>query len=376
MGARRRAEQFASAVDGRAAVERLPAEVRELVDVVDAVRTVETPAPRPEFSAALREQLMAEAQTALAPATPLALPARRRGTRERRLTAAAAVFTLVGGTAGIAVAAQDALPGEALYPIKRGIEDAQLSLQTDADARGRTYLEQASDRLVEADRLVEEGASSTAVAETVDSFVVQAVAGADLLLGSFEEGQSDADVQVLREFAADALGRLQALAEAAPADIQDELARAAVVLQRIDQQAAASCADCSSLPPLEMPVLMSQAAEISRAMEAVRTSQELNNDHPALDVKLPQPTGPRRGDTGSDDGGTPSTTTGGDDPQLSVTSPGQLPPRPQEALEQLDQATGGLLGQVTDTTEKTVEELEKELDDAVDSTVGDTDLLE
>ncbi len=296
MGARRRVEQFASAVDGRTPVEQLPVELRELVDLVGTVGRLDAPAPRPEFSATLREQLLAEAETALAPASPLVLPPRRRGARERRLTAAAAVFTLVGGSAGMAMAAQEAVPGDPLYPIKRGIEDAQLSLQTDPDDRGRTYLAQAEDRLQEASQLVDDEASSTVVADTVDSFVVQAVAGADLLLESFEDGRAPDDVETLRTFASKSLTHLQQLAKDAPDDIQSELAGAAVVLQRIDQQAAAACADCSDLPSLEMPVLMAQAAAISRAMDAVRT-QQVNNDHPALDVPLPQ-SRPRSSDSG------------------------------------------------------------------------------
>lgn len=373
---RRRVEQFASAVDGRAPVEQLPAELRELVDMVGTVRRLDAPAPRPDFSASLRERLMAEAETALAPASPLVLPPRRRGASERRLTAAAAVFTLVGGGAGMALAAQEAVPGDPLYPIKRGIEDAQLSMQSDPDDRGRTYLEQAQDRLEEAGRLVDDEASSAVVADTVDSFVVQAVAGADLLLGSFEDDRAPEDVAVLRTFAAESLERLQALAESAPADIQDELARAAVVLQRIDQQAAATCENCSELPSLEMPVLMAQAAEISRAMDALRT-QEINNDHPALAVKLPGAR-PR-----SDSGPTAATPGAGADtqqpgdgaPRLPVDSPGDLPTDPVQALKDVDRATGGLLGQVGTDTGDTTKKLTEDLEDTVDGTL-DQDLLD
>lgn len=381
VSARRRAEQFATAVDGRAPVDDLSAELHRLVDVVDAVRSVPAPAPRPEFSTSLRERLMAEAETALAPVSPLVLPPRRSGARERRLTAAAAVFTLVGGTAGIAAAAQQSLPGEALYPIKRGIEDAQLRVQSDADSRGRTYLDQARARLDEAERLVDEGASSTAVAETVDEFVVQSVAGADLLLGSYADEQSTDDVEVLREFAADTLESLQVLAETAPADIQDELARAAVVLQQIDQQASATCSGCSDLPVLEMPVLMSQAAEISRAMEAMRTRQ-VSNDHPAMAVRLPSgdPAASSRSDrpAPSEEGGSAGASGGGTGVGASGGLP--VPQDPQQALEELDRATGGLLGRVTRGPEETVDQLQDglrdELEDAVGSTLDDPGVLD
>jgi hypothetical protein len=300
---------------------------------------------------------MAEAATALSPAPPLALPPRRRGARERRLTAAAAVFTLVGGSAGLAAAAQSSLPGEALYPIKRGIEDAQLRLQSEPDGRGRVYLDQASARLDEATELIEDGGSETAVAEVVDDFVVQAVAGADLLLGSYEDGQAaDADVEVVREFAADAVERLQQLAERAP-EVQQELARAVIVLQRIDQQASAACSECSDLPALELPELMAQAAEISRAMEAVRAGK-LDNDHGgplAVDGlrdkvrKAPDSTAAADETPLLPDG---EQATGGKT-ELGVSEP-RLRKDGEETLKRLDDATGGLLGGVTETTEKSV----------------------
>jgi hypothetical protein len=244
------------------------------------------------------------------------------------------------------------------------MENVQLRVQSDPDDKGRAYLSHAGDRLEEAERLVDEGADSTQAAHTVDTFVVQTVAGADLLLASFEEQRDPEDIEVIREFTADALPRLQGLAESAPADIQDELARAAVVVQRIDQQAAATCAECSDLPSLEMPMLMAQAAEISRAMEAVR-ERSPNNDHPTIAVRLPG--------TGTDSTQESSDSllrAGTDDgPRLGVKSPNVLPEDPEQALKELDDASGGLLGQVSSTTEKTTKELQESLDDAVDSTV-------
>jgi hypothetical protein len=368
ISARRRAEEFAAAVDGHDSRRRRAPELQELVDVVTTLREAEAPAPRPEFSTALRERLMTEAATALSPSSPLVLPPQRRGSRERRLTAAAAVLTLVGGTAGLAAAAQDAVPGDALYPIKRGIEDVRLSIQSDADSKGRAYLQQAQSRLQEADELLADDAPSGQVAETVDSFVVQAVAGTDLLLGSFEDERDPEDVELLRSFAADSLTRLQSLAESAPAEIQDELARAAVVLQRIDQRAASACADCSDLPTLQMPVLMAQAAEISRAMAAVR-SRGITNEHPALAVDVPRPAepGPATGDVAPprEPDLAPLEP---QQPSIRVEGPRQLPRDPDQALKGLDDASGGLLGQVGGTAEKTAEDLSKTVDDTLGGT--------
>ncbi|MEU1847693.1 DUF5667 domain-containing protein [Streptomyces sp. NPDC019990] len=60
---------------------------------------------------------------------------------------------------GVSAASSDALPGDSLYGLKRGIEDVKLGLADGADERGRIYLDQASTRLGEARRLMERGRS-------------------------------------------------------------------------------------------------------------------------------------------------------------------------------------------------------------------------
>ena len=378
LGMHRRAEQFAAAVDGRTPFDQLPAELNQLAGLVGDLRAHEAPAPRADFAADLRVRLMAEAETVLTPVSPLALPSRRADrTRQRRLTAAAAVFTMVGGSAGLAAAAQQSVPGDALYPIKRGIEDAQLGFQSDDASKGRAYLDQATERLDEADSQLDDGAPSDEIAQSVDLFVVQAVAGSSLILDSFAEDGRTQDVEALRDFSAETLEQLQEVAETAPADIQDELARAAVVVRGIDQQANDACATCESRPALDLPVLMAQATQISQAMEALR-SGDVDNDHPNLQLEVPKKSLNSNGQRSS---GTESSADGPDDAtdqgrRLSVDA--ELPTSPQQALEGLDEATGGLVGKVgtvKESTGKTVEQLEKDIDKNLDETLNGEDGL-
>src|SRR3954468_10383603 len=113
---RRRAEEFAALVDAPVRVAsagdqgRLLAVVAELREqgglAVGAT-------PRPAFSTALRARLLAEAsETSRVPQAPLTVPDRPRTVRQRRLVAAATATIVLGGTAGMASAAQGALPGE------------------------------------------------------------------------------------------------------------------------------------------------------------------------------------------------------------------------------------------------------------------------
>lgn len=60
---------------------------------------------------------------------------------------------------GVAAASSEALPGDSLYGLKRGIEDVKLGLADGVDERGRVYLDHASTRLSEARRLMERGRS-------------------------------------------------------------------------------------------------------------------------------------------------------------------------------------------------------------------------
>ncbi|MGW0825589.1 DUF5667 domain-containing protein [Streptomyces sp. NPDC002845] len=65
------------------------------------------------------------------------------------------VGVAAGAFGGVAAASSDALPGDSLYGLKRGIEDFKLTLTDDSTDRGELYLNQASTRLSEARRLME-----------------------------------------------------------------------------------------------------------------------------------------------------------------------------------------------------------------------------
>lgn len=66
------------------------------------------------------------------------------------------VGVAAGAFGGVAAASSDALPGDSLYGLKRGIEDFKLNHLSDgADERGVAYLDQASTRLSEARRLMD-----------------------------------------------------------------------------------------------------------------------------------------------------------------------------------------------------------------------------
>ncbi|WP_020120730.1 DUF5667 domain-containing protein [Streptomyces canus] len=141
----------------------------------------ELPRPEldPEVKVVQRAQLVAAMEAMLLegdgaePAVPDQRSHRAKGTHRAsplgklrprsRLTKGLAAGGLSVGVAagafgGVAAASSDALPGDSLYGLKRGIEDFKLNHLSDGDdERGVAYLDQASNRLNEARRLMERG---------------------------------------------------------------------------------------------------------------------------------------------------------------------------------------------------------------------------
>lgn len=285
--ARRRAEEFAAAVDGGAGSSAARGqELTTLLGLVAALREQEPIEPRAAFSNDLRSRLIAEAETALQPgAATLTLPVRQRGRRERRLVAAASAFVLIGGTTTMAAAAQGSLPGDALYPIKRSIERAEAQLSMSSAGKGKDLLNQASDRLVEVRGLVEgEGAdpvqSEPRVPETLRAFSDSADEGSALLFESFRSTGDPESVMAVRSFASEGIAALEALADTVPPEAQDELASAAILLHDIDSEATALCSTCAAgLPVVEVPDMFLARADVDRAL-ALAATHDLNNNHP------------------------------------------------------------------------------------------------
>ncbi len=390
LSAKKRAEEFAAAVDGGADRSGLRPELADLVGVVGTLQREAAAgahlAPRPEFTATLREQLMAEAVTSLPQDNILALPTRRKGSRERRIALVASSLVLVGGTAGMAAAAQSALPGQALDPIKRGIERAQAGLATNQTARGQDMLDQADSRLVEVKGLFDSSDDLSQVPTTIDDFTAQAIAASAVLLDQFEETRDPAIIDELHAFAVDNLAELQDLAKSAPAENQDELATAADALMRIDQQARAACPSCASgLDTLKMPPLLLTTAEAQQAMAAIHRVK-LNNDHPVIttgDTGSGQGTKTKGGkgeggDTSSTDGGV-TEQPGGTDQSGGSDEPGStggvdtngpsIGAGGKDLGQTVDEGTGGALGKAGDGAGKVKDALPDELDPVVDTLV-------
>ncbi|MGZ4486400.1 MAG: DUF5667 domain-containing protein [Nocardioides sp.] len=297
--ARRRAEEFAALVDGSTGGS--DARYADLLELVGDLRTVPAATARPAFVASLREQLMAEAVTALVPAPDatarLTLPA-RKSSRDRRLAAAVGGLALVGATTSMAMAAQSALPGDVLYPIKRAIENAHTGVEMGQGQKGATMLANASGRLDEVSALSRGGdlRDELAIADTLNAFTDQAAEASDLLLSDYAATGHQSSIAELRDFAASSLDALVALEPVVPTDARDELMHAAHVLITIDDAAHQACPSCSGgitdIPPVLAPV--SSAVDPAGALTApaVKPTRATHGSHshpsvPAVGGDLP-----------------------------------------------------------------------------------------
>lgn len=314
--ARRRAEEFATLVDAGAVDDPRHA---VLLEVVATLRALEPAAPRAEYVADLRDRLMAEADVALTTVDHrLMLPPHTRTRRDHRLAVVTGTIVALGATSSVAVAAQNALPGEVLYPIKRAIESVQTTVQTDDIARAERILDIASGRLAEASELARRGGDAeAALPETLQDFTDHALEASNLLLGEYAETGDASVIEKLRAFASESMSTLAAIDALVPTELRAELNAVALALAQIDEMAAEACPSCgggiTELPSMFLLAARPGAggAEVSPA-PAPETTEVAPAPEPDLLENL---TG---GGHGSD--------TEEDEPQTSPEAPATEPP--------------------------------------------------
>ncbi|MFC9591450.1 DUF5667 domain-containing protein [Streptomyces sp. NPDC056944] len=191
VSAHRRANAFAQALEDRASEDAAaeqpeapaepaePAEPGRLLALANGLGELPKPQLDPEVKVVQRAQLVAameamlmeggagavptvpEQRTSTGKGAHRASPLRKLRPRSRWTKGLAAggltVGVAAGAFGGVAAASSDALPGDSLYGLKRGMEDIKLGMADDDADRGGIYLDQASTRLSEARRLMERG---------------------------------------------------------------------------------------------------------------------------------------------------------------------------------------------------------------------------
>ena len=239
--AQRAAEEFDSVLEGRATT-AVAERYAELAATVQVLRDQPEVLPRAEFVADLRERLMTAAETDMVPAAPVV---RRACRRSPAATAASAPWppplVIVGGTAGMAAAASGALPGEALYPIKRGVEQVQIAAHFGDAVEGRGAARPGRHPPRRGRRTCSSSGRRPSAWSTPPSptSAARPNAGADKLFRAYQADGDAADITTVRDFtaSADGPGRRD-VRRRRPVDDRARLRDAADTLADIDQQAS------------------------------------------------------------------------------------------------------------------------------------------
>ncbi|MFD6534206.1 DUF5667 domain-containing protein [Streptomyces sp. NPDC060184] len=276
VSAHRRANAFAQALEeqspqGAAAVQpEEPAEQADhgaLLALANGLGELPSPQFDPEVKVVQRAQLVAameamfaevaDAGASTGPTLPeqrprgahRASPLRKLRPRSRwakGLTAGGlTVGVAAGAFGGVAAASSDALPGDSLYGLKRGMEDIQRSMADSDTDRGEAFLDQASTRLSEARRLMERGRSGHLdheslgeIRRALSGMSHDASEGHRLLHAAYEREGTLGPIQTLDSFSRSHRDTWSSLRDRLPVQLADVGNKVSSVLAAIDEEVA------------------------------------------------------------------------------------------------------------------------------------------
>ncbi|HEX9889627.1 MAG TPA: DUF5667 domain-containing protein [Nitriliruptorales bacterium] len=249
-------EQFALLLDGELRPDEVDHRIAALLTLTEALdEHVTVPSPEFGFKAQLRTQLVAAAaageQASVWERARNALWMRTAQVRNSLRTAlATGVAASMIGTVGVAAAAQHALPGELLYPVKELTETVRIALAGDLAATGRLHLRFAEERLEE----VDEGADELAPQRLIDTFGEMdehAITGAEDLLGWATRTGDEAVLDEIRSFTDRQRKGLHEVISRLPSAVVPFAEASLEVLRRIDIEVDGEPEPCDCPEPQE-----------------------------------------------------------------------------------------------------------------------------
>ncbi|MEU3219029.1 DUF5667 domain-containing protein [Streptomyces sp. NPDC006971] len=153
------------------------------------------------------------------------------------------VGVAAGAFGGVAAASSDALPGDSLYGLKRGMEDIHLGLASGDTDRGEVYLDQASTRLSEARRLMERARSGDLdheqlgeIRRTLNGMTHDATEGHRLLRAAYQRDGAIGPIQTLDSFSRSHRGSWSSLRDRLPLQLTDVGNQVSSVFDAIDEE--------------------------------------------------------------------------------------------------------------------------------------------
>ncbi|MFJ8662472.1 DUF5667 domain-containing protein [Streptomyces sp. NPDC093795] len=353
-----RASEGAAAEQSDAAAE--PAEQGRLLALANGLGELPKPQLDPEVKVVQRAQLVAameamlmegsaaaaatvpEQRTAGGKGTHRASPLRKLRPRSRWTKGLAAggltVGVAAGAFSGVAAASSDALPGDSLYGLKRGMEDIKLGMADDDADRGGIYLDQASTRLSEARRLMERGRSGdldheslSEIRRVLGGMKHDASEGHRLLRQAYERDGEIAPMARLNSFAQAHRGTWDGIRDRLPVQLADVGSEVTHVFDAMDeeveplQSVLPRTPEKSNIIGSESPTGTPSTPKTPQGTDSQRPPSPDEVTPSGSDSAPPRPTGPSTGTSPSSDGSTGSPE---DDGLLGGSAGGLLPPAP------------------------------------------------
>lgn len=248
-----------------------------------------------------------------------------RGLRRRfAMVGAAAMVALVAIATAGNYASRNALPGDALYGVKRASEDTGLAFTFDDAERAQRHLALATTRLDEVEQLVQAGAGATSadpalVENAMRDFDSSTGEGSRMLLGADDAAGAPA-LGDLRTWAAEQAARLSVLRSSLPATAIPEADTSLALLDRLvgRTEALEARTSCSEVTSNTVDDLGRLPAEGTCSPPA----QVVDDPTTAVDESTAPTTTPGSGSAATTAPGGGTTTTA---PETSTTDGGLLP---------------------------------------------------
>jgi hypothetical protein len=319
-------------------------ELGRLAAVAERLRAADGATPRPEFRAALRTRLveLAAAQPAPAadpatavleptadapdtgpepgpepPADPVRLPARWR---RPRLSLVAASLALLAVASTAVLSSRNALPGDPLYALKRGTEQAGLALARGDEGRGLRYLQLARTRAGEVRDLAgRRGAGPAALIDTLGMMDQQTAAGVRLLTTAAVRQVDDAPLVTVGTWTKQQYDLLVATISQLPAGTMARLGDSIMLLRRVADRVVAlrsrlGCSCLATVAPDDLGPWPCTPCDAARAPASSSPSgpSRPGPSHPAAPTRTAAPGGGAGGSGASPSvGGESSSSSGG-----------------------------------------------------------------
>lgn len=371
-------EELAQLLDGELSPDEAEAPVRRLATLVATINETEVvERPSPATRAALRNQLIADIQAGEVTAVDRVRDAvwhrTARVRNSARIAVASAVSAGMLGSAGVAAAAQHALPGDALYGIKRATESVRMALASGLREEAYVHIALAEERLEE----LRDGAGELTVDETVDTLArmdASSLAASDAIIQAVADGADPALLEELARFTERQRAGLVDLYDGLPVAAQPFADASLEVLRRIDIDVAATIGPCGVC---EQIAAGSDVGSVTpgdgidtRHCDCIDPGLPPLPREPGVSVPSSPPSAPLEGS----DEGTSGTADGDtDEPDLIPPLPGPLDEvgdAVDDVITDIVDTTNSLDG--TDTSVSDVEDLETTVEDTLETTTEDT----